>query len=87
VTLSASDMKAISGDYKSSMDVATVLVEGEKLFVTSTAGRCELRAMTRSQLYCMDADVEITLHPGKGKSIRGSTVVYPDYNYERVRVK
>jgi predicted alpha/beta superfamily hydrolase len=87
VTLSASDMKAISGDYKSIVDMATVLVESEKLFVTSTAGRCELRAMSPSQLYCMDADVEITLHPGKGKSIRGSTVVYPDYSYERVRVK
>lgn len=86
-SLTSADLQEISGEYKSKADVGKLFVEDGKLFAAAGGGRCEVRAIARTQLYCVDNDVEFTLLPGRGKSIRGVKVTYADYSIERFKLK
>jgi len=75
------------GEYRADTETARVTLEDGKLYSATLAGRCELRAMSGSQFYCADGDVEFTFNKDKRGRITGVTVQQPGYSYERVRVR
>jgi len=60
----------------------TVAYEKGKLTRTGPAGKCELRAMTLTKFYCVDAEVE----DRRGRVV-DVTAEYPDHSDEYRKVK
>jgi hypothetical protein len=56
-----------------------VAYEKGKLMNTSSAGKCELRAMTQTKFYCIDVDVELKFNNDNRGRVVGFTAEYPDH--------
>ena len=64
-----------------------VAYEKGKLTRTGTAGKCELRAMTLTTFYCVDAEVEFKVNEDRRGRVVGVTAEYPDHSDEYRKVK
>jgi hypothetical protein len=64
-----------------------VSYEKGKLMRTNSAGQCELRAMTRTKFYCLDAEVELQFNQDRRGHVVGVTAQYPDHTDEYRKAK
>jgi tetratricopeptide (TPR) repeat protein len=87
VGVSAKTVKAYSGEYHFKDEQLKVAYEKGKLTGTSSAGKCELRALTQTKFYCIDAEVALQFSRNNRGSVVGATAEYPDHSDEYKKVK
>jgi predicted alpha/beta superfamily hydrolase len=75
------------GEYRSKDELVKVAYEKGKLMGSSSAGTCELRALTLSKFYCVDAEVQIEFTKNNRDRVVGVTVEYPDHSDEYRKMK
>lgn len=85
--LSAKSVAPYAGEYRSKDAPVKIVYEHAKLMGTVPSGKCELRALTQTKFYCVDADVEITFNKDSRGRVAGLTAEYPDYVDEYPKVK
>jgi hypothetical protein len=64
-----------------------IAYEKAKLIGTSSAGSCELRALTPTKFYCIDAEVETKFSKDNRDSVVSVTIEYPDHADEYRKTK
>ena len=85
--LSAKAVAPYVGQYRFKDELMKVAYEKGKLTGSSPAGKCELRAMTRAQFYCLNAEVQLKFNQdSRGRAV-GATAEYPDHIDEYRKVK
>jgi predicted alpha/beta superfamily hydrolase len=87
VTLSAKEKAALVGEYSGAVGKTRVFIEDGTLFGESAAGRCELEARAKLEVYCLDADVEVTFRTDKNGRVIGTTVHEPERTFEEKKIK
>jgi len=85
--LSAKGVAPYVGEYRFKDGLVKVAYEKDKLMGTSPAGKCELRALTQTKFYCVDADVELKFNKDSRGRVAGVTAEYPDHIDEYTKVK
>jgi predicted alpha/beta superfamily hydrolase len=85
--LSAKGVAPYLGEYRFKDELVKVAYEKGKLTGTSPAGKCELRALTQTEFYCIDADVELQFRKDNRGRVVGVTAEYPDHTDEYRRAK
>ncbi len=85
--LSAKEVAPYVGEYRFKDELMKVVYVKGKLTRTTPTGNCELRAMTRTKFYCVDAEVELTFNEEHRGRVVGVTAEYPDHNDEYRKVK
>jgi|HubBroStandDraft_1064217.scaffolds.fasta_scaffold00249_10 predicted alpha/beta superfamily hydrolase len=76
------------GEYRFKDELVKVTYEKGKLTGTSPVGKkCELRALTQTKFYCIDAEVELQFRKDKRGRVVGVTAEYPDYTDEYRKAK
>jgi hypothetical protein len=58
-----------------------------KLTATSSAGKCELRALTQTKFYCIDIEVALQFNKDTHARVVGVTEEWQDHNEEFKEVK
>jgi predicted alpha/beta superfamily hydrolase len=87
VKLASKAVAPYVGEYRLRDELVKVVYEKGKLTGTSAAGRCELRALTLTKFYCMDAEVRLTFSRNSGGRVVGVTTDYGDRVEEYRKVK
>jgi predicted alpha/beta superfamily hydrolase len=85
--LSAKGLAPYLGEYRFKDELVKVAYEKGKLTGTSPAGKCELRALTQTKFYCIDADVELQFRKDNRGRVVGVTAEYPDHTDEYRKAK
>jgi pimeloyl-ACP methyl ester carboxylesterase len=85
--LSAKAVAPYVGEYRFKDEPMKIAYEKDQLTRNSPAGRCELRAMTRTTFYCIDAEVELKFKQDHRGWVVGVTAEYPDHIDEYRKVK
>lgn len=85
--LSATQVAPYLGEYHFNDGLVKVAYEKDKLMGTSPAGTCELRPLTRTKFYCVDADVELKFNRDNRGRVAGVTVEYPDHSDDYTKMK
>jgi predicted alpha/beta superfamily hydrolase len=67
------------GEYRSQDDRIKISYDKGKLATTGPAGRCELRAFTQTQFYCVGVDLEFNFQKDKTGIVTGVMAEYPDH--------
>jgi tetratricopeptide (TPR) repeat protein len=75
------------GEYRFKDELVQVSYQKGKLTGTSSAGKCELRPMTPTKFYCVDANVEVEFNKDNRGRVTGVTAEYPDHIDEFRKVK
>lgn len=85
-TLAPKALRSYVGRYKGDDQEARVTLESDKLYIAGQAGKCELRASTDSQFYCVGADVELTFKRDGSGRVSSVVVQQPTASYERKKI-
>jgi tetratricopeptide (TPR) repeat protein len=85
--MSAKAVAPYLGEYRFKDDLAKVAYEKGKLTGTSPTGKCELRALTQTKFYCINADVELQFRKDRGGRVVGVAAEYPDHTDEYRKAK
>ncbi len=85
--LSAKEVAPYVGEYRFKDELMKVAYVKGKLTRTSPAGNCELRAMTHTKFYCIDAEVELKFNQNPRGRVVGVTAEYPDHTDEYKKAK
>ncbi|MEA2910392.1 MAG: hypothetical protein QOJ15_2473 [Bradyrhizobium sp.] len=85
--LSAKGVAHYVGEYRFKHELVKVAYEKGKLMGTSSAGKCELRALTQTKFFCIDAEVEVKFNKDNRGRVVGVTAQYPDHIDEYTKVK
>jgi predicted alpha/beta superfamily hydrolase len=75
------------GEYRFNEERTKVVYEKGKLTATSSAGKCELRALTQSKFYCMDIEVALQFNKDNRGRVVGVTAEWLDHDEEFKKVK
>ena len=75
------------GDYRLNDELTKIAYEKGKLTATSSAGKCELRALTQSKFYCIDMEVALQFNKDTRGRVVGVTAEWQDHNEEFKKVK
>jgi predicted alpha/beta superfamily hydrolase len=85
-TVTPKTLRSYVGRYQGDDQEATVTLESDKLYIAGQAGKCELRASTDTQFYCVGADVELTFKRNGSGRVSSVVVQQPTTSYERKRI-
>ena len=85
--LSAKQITPYVGIYRFNEELLKVAYEKDKLTGTSPAGKCELRPLTQTKFYCINADVELEFKKDVRGRVAGVTAKYPDHIDEYRKMK
>jgi tetratricopeptide (TPR) repeat protein len=85
--LPAKTVTAYVGEYRLKDELATVAYEKGQLVATSSAGKCELRALTPSKFYCIDIEVALQFNSDSRGRVVGVTAEWADHNEEYKKVR
>jgi hypothetical protein len=86
VDVSAKAVTAYLGEYHFKDEQLKVAYEKGKLTGTSSAGKCELRALTQTKFYCIDAEVALQFSKDIRGRVVGVSAEYPDHSDEYKKV-
>jgi len=75
------------GEYRFKDELTRVAYEKGKLAATSSAGKCELRALTQTKFYCVDIEVALQFVKDTHGRVVGVTAEWADHNEEFRKVK
>jgi|SRR5450631_3758421 len=75
------------GEYRFKDELTKVAYEKGKLTATGSAGKCELRALTQTQFYCVDIEVALQFVKDNHGRVVGVTAEWLDHNEEYRKVK
>jgi predicted alpha/beta superfamily hydrolase len=85
--LSPKTVQPYVGEYRFNDEVAKVAYDKGKLMATSSAGKCELRALTQSKFYCLDIELTLQFINDNRGHVVGVTAEWADHNQEFKKVK
>jgi predicted alpha/beta superfamily hydrolase len=85
--LSPKSVTPYVGEYRFKDELAKVAYEKGKLTATSSAGKCELRALTQTKFYCIDIEVALQFVKDNHGRVVGVTAEWLDHNEEYKKVK
>jgi len=68
------------GEYRFQDEVTKVSFEKDKLIAISSFGKCELRALTQTKLYCIDIEVALQFNQDKHGRVVGVTFKWADHD-------
>jgi predicted alpha/beta superfamily hydrolase len=75
------------GEYHFKDELTKVAYDKGKLTATSSAGKCELRALTQTKFYCVDIEVAFQFNKDNHGRVVGVTAEWPDHDEEYKKVK
>jgi tetratricopeptide (TPR) repeat protein len=75
------------GEYRFNDESWKVVYEKGQLRATGSAGKCEMRALTQSKLYCVDIEVALQFNKDNRGRVVGVTAEWADHNEEFKKVK
>lgn len=75
------------GEYRRKDELTKVAYEKGQLMATSSAGKCELRALTQTKFYCIDIEVALQFSKDDRGRVVGVTAEWPDESIEYKKVK
>ena len=75
------------GEYRLNDEVTKIVYENGKLTAISSAGKCELRALTQAKFYCIDIEVALQFNKDYHGHVVGVTAEWQDHNEEFKKVK
>jgi predicted alpha/beta superfamily hydrolase len=85
--LSPKSVTPYVGEYRFNDELTKVVYEKGKLTATSSAGKCEMRALTQSKFYCVDIEVALQFNKDNRGRVIGVTAEWADHNEEFKKVK
>jgi tetratricopeptide (TPR) repeat protein len=85
--LSPKTVTPFVGEYRFKDELWKVTYEKGKLTATSSAGKCELRALTQSKFYCVDIEVALQFSKDNRGRVVGVTAEWLDHDEEYKKVK
>jgi predicted alpha/beta superfamily hydrolase len=85
--LSPKSVTPYVGEYHFKDEVTKVAYEKGKLTATSSAGQCELRALTQTKFYCVDIEVELEFTKDNHGRVVGATAEWLDHGDAYKKVK
>jgi predicted alpha/beta superfamily hydrolase len=85
--LSAKSVMPYVGEYRFNDELTKVVYEKGKLTATSSAGKCEMRALTQTKFYCVDIEVALQFNKDNRGRVVGVTAEWADHNEEFKKVK
>jgi hypothetical protein len=68
-------------------EVTKIVYENGKLTAVSSAGKCELRALTLAKFYCINIEVALQFNKDYHGHVVGVTAEWQDHNEEFKKVK
>jgi predicted alpha/beta superfamily hydrolase len=80
-------VKPYVGEYHFKDELTKVAYEKGNLTATSSAGKCELRALTQTKFYCIDIEVALQFSKDNHGRVVGVTAEWLDHNEEYKKVK
>jgi hypothetical protein len=75
------------GEYRFKDELTKVAYEKGKLMATSSAGKCELRALKQTKFYCIDIEVAVQFSKDNRGRVVGVTAEWLDHSDEYKKVK
>jgi predicted alpha/beta superfamily hydrolase len=87
VELSAKLVTPYVGEYRFKDELWKVAYEKGKLMATSSAGKCELRALTQTKFYCIDIEVALQFSKDNHGRVVGVTAEWLDHSEDYRKVK
>jgi predicted alpha/beta superfamily hydrolase len=75
------------GEYRFKDELTKVAYEKGKLMATSSAGKCELRALTQTRFYCIDIEVALQFSKDNRGRVVGVAAEWPDHSDEYRKTK
>jgi predicted alpha/beta superfamily hydrolase len=75
------------GEYRFNDESWKVVYEKGQLGATSSAGKCEMRALTQSKFYCIDIEVALQFNKDNRGRVVGVTAEWADHNEEYRKTK
>jgi predicted alpha/beta superfamily hydrolase len=75
------------GEYRFKDELWKVVYEKGTLMATSSAGKCELRALTQTKFYCVDIEVALQFNKDNRGRVVGVTAEWADHDEEYKKVK
>jgi tetratricopeptide (TPR) repeat protein len=85
--LSPKSVTPYVGEYRFNDELTKVVYEKGKLTATSSAGKCEMRALTHTKFYCVDIEVALQFNKDNRGRVIGVTAEWADHNEEFKKVK
>ena len=85
--LSPKSVMPYVGEYRFNDEQWNVVYEKGKLTAASSAGKCELRALTQSKFYCMDIEVALQFNKDNHGRVAGVTAEWADHNEDFKKAK
>ena len=85
--LSPKSVTPYVGEYRFNDELTKVVYEKGKLTATSSAGKCEMRALTQTKFYCVDIEVALQFNKDNRGRVIGVTAEWADHNEEYKKVK
>jgi predicted alpha/beta superfamily hydrolase len=85
--LTAKAVASYAGAYRFQNEITHVAYQNGKLMAYSSFGKCELRALTLFEFYCVDVEVELRFSQDNRGRVTGVTEEWDDHNEEFKKVK